>query len=201
LPGFRFYVLGPPYSEDALQDTGEKGSSELYGLAARLRSAAMRAAGVGVQTQESEKDMPFDARFRVRADDPRLASLRHQYEDREESWRRIDYDWLHSAADLALQLDNLTNNTSLALAIERVSDGKVFLFPADAQQGNWLSWHGPEMKWDIKDGAQKRQITATDLLNRTVFYKVGHQGKGAGAHDARGRTDRVHSRRPRRRAD
>jgi len=33
VPGFRFYVLGPPYSEAALQDTGETGSAELYGLA------------------------------------------------------------------------------------------------------------------------------------------------------------------------
>jgi hypothetical protein len=35
---------------------------------------------------------------------------------------------VRAAADLALQLDSMTNNTSLALAIERISDGKVLLF-------------------------------------------------------------------------
>src|SRR5262249_45381509 len=74
----------------------------------------------------------------------------------------------------ALQLDNITNNTSLALAIERISDGRVFLFPADAQQGNWLSWHDPQMKWKVKAGATTRDVTATDLLNPTAFYKGGH---------------------------
>lgn len=174
LPGFRFYVLGPPYSEKALQDTGEKGSSELYGLAANLKTAAMLAANADPGTVAQEQDMPFDNRFRLRSDDQLISGSLKGYRSHEEAWRRIDYDWLHSAADLALQLDNLTNNTSLALAIERISDRKVFLFPADAQEGNWLSWHDPSMKWQIKDGQANREVTATDLLNHTVFYKVGH---------------------------
>jgi hypothetical protein len=74
-----------------------------------------------------------------------------------------------------LQLDSMTNNSSLVLAIERVADGKVLLFPADAQQGNWLSWHVPEMKWTIPaPSGGTRTVTASDLLSRTVFYKVGH---------------------------
>ena len=43
-----------------------------------------------------------------------------------------------------------TNNTSLALAFELIEKGrvgKVLLFPADAQVGNWLSWHGEKMKF------------------------------------------------------
>jgi len=39
---------------------------------------------------------------------------------------------------MALQLDNDTNNTSVALAIEFTDSGKVLLFPADAQVGSWL---------------------------------------------------------------
>jgi hypothetical protein len=173
LPGFRFYVLGPPYSEAALNDTGEKGSAELYGLAARLEAGAMAATGAADPASQ-EPDMPFDTRFRLQENDPLLARSLRGYLDPESTWRRIDYDWLHAAADLALQLDSLTNNTSLALAIERISDGRVFLFPADAQQGNWLSWHDPAMKWTVKQGEATRQVTAADLLERTVFYKVGH---------------------------
>jgi hypothetical protein len=37
---------------------------------------------------------------------------------RDQSWRRIDHDWLGVSADLAMQLDDRTNNTSLVLAFE-----------------------------------------------------------------------------------
>jgi hypothetical protein len=51
----------------------------------------------------------------------------------------------------------------------------VLLFPGDAQEGNWLSWHDPSIKWQVAqpDGATAT-VVAQDLLARTVFYKVGH---------------------------
>jgi hypothetical protein len=81
-----------------------------------------------------------------------------------------DGAWLGSAEQLALALDSATNNTSLALAIELVESGQVLLFPADAQVGNWLSWHS--LRWEEGD----QTVTAPDLLARTRFYKVGHHG-------------------------
>ncbi len=111
-------------------------------------------------------------------------------------WRKIDDDWASVAGPFALQLDNKTNNTSLALAIEigPPGAGKVLLFPADAQVGNWLSWFGPVsvrvpdpkdskpsvqdigkvLSWPGANGAPA--VTAADLLRRTVLYKVGHHG-------------------------
>ena len=77
-------------------------------------------------------------------------------------WRRINSDWLESSAELALDLDSNVNNTSLVLAIELSPGGDILLFPGDAQHGNWLSWV------NTKKGK--------DILNRTVFYKVGHHG-------------------------
>ena len=186
LPGFRFYVLGPPYDEQALYDTGEKGSSELYGVAAGLSAGAQwcLAAAQGPQCvpvagSDGAADVisaiPFDTRFQIKSDGPNAAHLfGGTYFSATESWRRVDEDWLSVASTLALQLDNATNNTSLALAIERMSDRKVLLFPADAQQGNWLSWHVDTLKWTVKDGSAKREVRAKDLLARTVFYKVGH---------------------------
>lgn len=88
-------------------------------------------------------------------------------------WRRVDTDWLGVASEMALQMDSYTNNTSLAMAIELLGTGKVLLFPADAQVGNWLSWDGIEPKLSGADG---RPVAAADLLRRTVFYKVGHHG-------------------------
>ena len=68
-----------------------------------------------------------------------------------------------------MQLDSLTNNTSLVLAIE-LPDGDVLLFAADAQVGNWLSWQ--DSTWTV-DG---KTVTGPDLLKRAIFYKVGHHG-------------------------
>src|SRR5262249_35617254 len=83
-----------------------------------------------------------------------------------------DGDWLWTGAQrLALQLESYTNNISLVLAFELPKSKKVLLFAADAQVGNWLSWHDQDYSAD--DG---RKVTATALLNRTVLCKVGHHG-------------------------
>lgn len=139
---------------------------------------------------------PFDAFLRVRLEEaarlpffrehfgfdgpappaPRPADLpasAHTVAPMGAEWRRIDTDWLGVASEMALQMDSYTNNTSLALAIELVGTGKVLLFPADAQVGNWLSWDLIEPKFRDANG---NVVTAADLLRRTVFYKVGHHG-------------------------
>jgi hypothetical protein len=54
------------------------------------------------------------------------------------------------------------------LAFE-LPDGDLFLFAADAQVSNWLSWQ--ELSWTV-DG---KVVTGPGFLRRTVFYKVGHQ--------------------------
>jgi hypothetical protein len=183
LPGFRVYVLGPPRDKDILGILGDHGSDQLYGIVTGLGMAATskRAAESHGKTKltadESTRvddSLPFDQRFNEH-DEMGARSWYPGYFAPSDDWRRIDVDWLSSASDLALQLDSMTNNTSLALAIERIADGKVLLFPADAQQGNWLSWHAPEVKWSVKNAAGvTRDVTAADLLKRTVFYKVGH---------------------------
>src|SRR5207247_1037341 len=63
-----------------------------------------------------------------------------------------------------------TNNASLVLAFELGKGGKVLLFAADAQRGNWASW--TKKSW--RDG--DKTVQAKDLMSRTVLYKVGHHG-------------------------
>ena len=103
---------------------------------------------------------------------------------RPQAWRRIDTDWLAAAGQFALNVDGLANNSSLVLAIELAPEGRVLLFAADAQMGNWLSWfgkveypggehRGKDMVWTLENG---RKVDAKDLLARTVLYKVGHHG-------------------------
>jgi hypothetical protein len=92
----------------------------------------------------------------------------------DEAWRKIDYDWTQAAETLALNLDSHTNNTCLVLAFELTDTGEVFLFPADAQVGNWLSWQN--CRWKVRTENGTADVTGPDLLAKTVFYKVGHHG-------------------------
>jgi hypothetical protein len=131
-------------------------------------------AGTFVRPFEPDLGDPFDSTIESAAQPPaaipepaQVAFVRSHYTD---DWRRIDHDWLTISADLALQLDDRTNNTSLVLAFEFVDTGRVLLFAADAQVGNWLSWQSVE--WTVAG----KKITGPDLLARTVFYKVGHHG-------------------------
>ena len=55
------------------------------------------------------------------------------------------------------------------LAFE-LPDASIMLFAADAQVGNWESWH--DQDYSVDGGA----VTAAELLARTRFYKVGHHG-------------------------
>jgi hypothetical protein len=88
-------------------------------------------------------------------------------------WRRIDTDWLDVAETLALNVDTVTNNLSLVIAIELTESRKVLLFVGDAQVGNWLSWLNVE--FDASE-APCEEINGPNLLSRTVLYKVGHHG-------------------------
>ena len=189
LPGYRFYVLGPPRDLDAIHDTGEHGSSELYALTALAR-AALQASGdtKAGASDDSTAEAPFDQRFRLaRADQPIVEAFGKTYFDPAQSWRSVDTDWLGGASGLAIQLDKFTNNTSLVIAIERIGDGKVLLFPGDAQEGNWLSWHDPSIKWQVTGADGKAtNVVAKDLLARTVFYKVGHHSSHNATAKAKG---------------
>jgi hypothetical protein len=138
------------------------------------------------------RSFPFDRSFRIplAIAESRAANASSTYPaldsyfDSVNQWRRIDNDWLMAADAFALAADNFVNNTSLVLAFElppaRGSDTRnVLLFVADAQVGNWLSWDEiPE--WTLCDDAKPVQRGSkpdiTDLLKRTVFYKVGHHG-------------------------
>jgi hypothetical protein len=188
-PGVRFYVLGPPRQEGAIGNLGGHDSPELYHVTAQLASALGGSARFGASPQAFgeyreglgpadrqafERALPFDSRFRIESGDERARKAHMAaYDDPQTAWRRIDYDWLAGADDLALQLDNATNNTSLVLAVELVADGRVLLMAADAQLGNWLSWDDVVFQVPQPNGTTK-EVRSEDLLGRTVFYKVGH---------------------------
>jgi len=202
MDGWRFYVLGPPQEYKQLKRLEDEG--ELY-LSANQLAGTLAASGPFLASsqqmdeyrkgldantrQQFDAGFPFDARFRIEIENEdnseayKHLALAYERED----WRRIDYDWLASIGDLALQMDNMTNNTSLVLAMECLEDGRILLFPGDAQLGNWETWDGTldttgEHQYPIKFRVPKPhgradelvEVSSTDLLKKTVFYKVGH---------------------------
>jgi hypothetical protein len=200
-PGVRIYALGPPPDATMLRRLMAQSEvyREFSGLplADAFFAAAADKLGIGLDADARERQalyVPFDrtdwlplegdglsADTELVRTGEEVTALRqffatHYWGMRDdgsadESWRRIDHDWLATAAELALQLDAATNNTSLVLAIELVESRKVLLFAADAQVGNWLTWH--DLAWTLEEGTM---VTGHDLLERTVFYKTGHHG-------------------------
>jgi hypothetical protein len=168
-PGVRFYVLGPPLLWDNVKAEAG-GQGETYQHNKELAdSDAFSAAVLNYAAGQPPASMlPFDEQY-VLTD--LNSPVPKEYENSGSAWRKIDFEWLYSAGSLALRINSLTNNLSLALAIEFTDSGRVLLFPGDAEYGSWASWH--TIKWPKKGLDGKKHLTE-DLLNRTVFYKVAH---------------------------
>ncbi|WP_298734570.1 MBL fold metallo-hydrolase [uncultured Chitinophaga sp.] len=163
--GIKFYVLGPPQRRDLMFKNGKEGR-DVYERNIALNQCSLAMNAFISLKEEVRNDVPFAADFVVEGDD-----LEAVYKAPVNRWRKIDDDWLSAAGSLALRLNSHINNTSLALAIESVATGNVLLFPGDAEYGSWESWHQIR-KWE-KKGRNGKHLTE-DLLNRTIFYKVGH---------------------------
>jgi hypothetical protein len=181
--GVRMYVLGPPRDEKLLGRSEVTKQMKEDGIVFELRAglpaiACSLDAALTPKSAEHDDDRyhPFSEEHRIGRDSPYFDAIRPYiettYDAPEHAWQRIDEDWLGAIEQLALKLDNDTNNTSLVLAIELADSEEVLLFAADAQIGNWQSWKDVSFKVDGKP----QGLTAHDLLKQTVFYKVGHHG-------------------------
>jgi len=180
--GLNFYILGPPWERDAVFKDGKEGSDVFKKHFSLNQNVFSADAYCKIGNELSDNDLPFDNQYTVdikEIDLPadqqdalyrsNLKNLISEYNNT--SWRNIDYDWISGVGTLALRLNTHLNNTSLAMAIESEATGKVLLFPGDAEYGNWESWH--LIKQWLKKGKYDKPL-AEDLLNRTMFYKVGH---------------------------
>lgn len=177
--GVNVYVLGPPRDTAAIRKmdpTGDQG----YRLRAD-RVSQFAALDRLLAEEPAAPESPVDEQYRIgRAEAEADPFFRQFYGfssdplgDQQNAWRRIDDDWwLSSVSQLALQLDRGVNNTSLALCFE-LPDRRTLIFPGDVQIGNWMSWDAVKFK---DEKGKKLKVTAKELLNRAVFYKVGHHG-------------------------
>lgn len=188
LPGINFYFLGPPKDYDKLRVMEDSQHIEMYLTEMGLSDNFFMALTDMGDEDSNDALSPFHKRYRwqqeelTREQQEDTDNVWNLYNDKKHNWRSIENDWLHNAGALALNLDSYTNNTSLVIAIELEDSEKVLLFPADAQIGNWLSWTEaagaqnpePRLQWQVTKKGKKETITAAGLLERTVFYKVGH---------------------------
>ncbi len=198
--GVRMFVLGPPENEALLKDLDPRGNEEFHLAASQgeersLFAAVRHHASASGRTEpfgttfrigdnvENEVNQPFVSSYRIEPghiNSPQYRNFFERYENdpdtrEDNTWRKIDKDWLRSGEQFALRMNSYVNNTSLVLAIELQQSRKVLLFVGDAQRGNWISWK--DRKWDSSNGLEAdEEIDSTDLLSRTVLYKVGHHG-------------------------
>ncbi len=164
-PGIKVYILGPP--RDIIQVKKEHGKKgETYEHNKDLSDHEVFAAALTDTESSMSQILPFDTIYVEES-----PSQQKLYTDPDNAWRKIDHDWLYSAGSMALRMNSLTNNLSLAIAIEFEESGRVMLFPGDAEYGSWESWH--KIDWSESGNDPAKHLTE-DLLNRTVLYKVAH---------------------------
>lgn len=175
--GIKFYILGPPRDEDLSFLKIETRPEEMYHLAlnAKTGTKTEKASIVHSGTVLQPGVSPFAEYFHECG--AALSNFTGKYNSEKYKWRQIEIDSEDDGSEVALALTRLTNNTSLAMAIEFEASGKVILLPADAQSGNWMSWHKPDVMKGLKEGGGK---DTNELLDNTVFYKVGHHGSHNG---------------------
>ncbi|MBC8078438.1 MAG: hypothetical protein H7Y32_20340, partial [Chloroflexales bacterium] len=139
LPGVRFHVLGPPQNELIFKEGKDSKDGTIYELGFQANVAEALFAGAWQGTDSPALDprfLPFNPELRVVPPDAEGDDFyKRTYYGGSDDWRTIETDWLRSSAGLALNLAADTNNTSLVLAIELLSSGKVLLFTGDAQVG------------------------------------------------------------------
>jgi beta-lactamase superfamily II metal-dependent hydrolase len=180
--GIKFYMLGPPRDKDLKFFKIETNSDEMYGLRMMVRSSTADQPDLDVEETVLQSGMlledgasPFSEAFKMK--DAGRRKFFAIYNSEKFRWRQIETDWLASGNEMALALTRLTNNTSLAMALEFENSEEVILLPADAQSGNWMGWH----KADVMKALREKGGKDTDqLLNKTVFMKVGHHGSHNG---------------------
>lgn len=180
--GLRANVLGPPRNPARLlKDLPSPGDArETYATGPFAASLAYRyALADGLDDAlDIEGVGPFGAAYRrprsyvEKSKKADAVWLKERYLAEANAWRSVDDDWIEAGGALALRVDSDTNNTSLTLAFELDQGGDVLLFAADAQVGNWLSWHDQSYPHPAAPG--DKTATMKNLLARTVFYKVGH---------------------------
>lgn len=185
IEGIRFYVLGPPEDEKLIKKLLSPKEVYKNAFMSGIGTSFMSAID-GLDEQATDKYLPFDKYRGISTKEPSIfQSMTPSYFESDSAWRKIDNDWIDFSGQLALALDNDTNNTSLVLAVELVDSGKFLLFPGDAQVGNWLSWYN--YTWKVKNSAgHEEEMDIKKIFEKTVFYKVGHHGSHNATLSAKG---------------
>lgn len=179
--GVKFFMLGPPRDKDMkLFFTKTEVEKEIYKLAANPESESSEE--VTEKTMLSTPGKPLQPNVSPFADRYQMNRAERNewqkwYDLPDNNWRQIDTDGDDNFLRIALEANRYTNNTSFAMAIEVGDKDQVILLPGDAQSGNWMGWHKPDVMKALKDKGGKN---TDELLANTIFYKVGHHNSKNG---------------------
>jgi hypothetical protein len=183
----RVFALGPPRSTKRLDEEEPKSEfadrlyekTDSHGISLDFGFASALEGILGAAATELADDAdpyrPFAKKFErthSSGTQEERAFFRHFLPARgkDQGWRKIDRDWLFALEWFARKINVHINNSSLVIAMRLEQSGKVLLFAADAQYGNWITWADKPLRVDDEE------ISVRDLLAQTVFYKVGHHG-------------------------
>lgn len=108
------------------------------------------------------------------------------YEADADTIERLDAGELGGVMELAVKLDQATNASSLAMAVELPRSKKVLLLPGDAPAADWKDWQ--KWTWPVgpSESDSAKRISGRDLLGRAVLYKVSQNGCAKGTSAAEG---------------
>lgn len=179
--GARVFVLGPPHDEKKIKKSDpSKAHPEVYEeLDNGFALSALNSDSRNEAAPPFSDDMQIGEKSFTEVESWSKESELNPQQLKElqsaalgyvnDTQRKLSAASLSELESLAIALDGDTNNSSLVLAFELAPQGRVLVFAADAQVGNWLSWQ--EVTWKGASG-----VTAKSLLEKAVLYKVGHHG-------------------------
>jgi hypothetical protein len=201
--GLKFYILGPPYSQDAIFKEGKQGK-DVYKKYLAMNQSDMAADLFNAipddsETTVNEKRLPFESRYLVYngsiKDINETTTISHRF-GRDDDGNLHKMDYLTSIRSMVAQYRNIQHawrridhdwlGTAGALALRlnsHINNTSLAMAVEFDKTGDVVllpgdAEFGSWESWHLikkwrKKGKNERPL-AEDLLSRTVFYKVGH---------------------------
>jgi beta-lactamase superfamily II metal-dependent hydrolase len=147
LPGVLVHAMGPSRDPEVIRDMDPPEGGGFLRL-------------LEEESEDGQSPQPFEREWAIEPEDFRANDELEHLHLADDRLEQIDGLSEVDHFQLAVSLEKAVNGTSLMLMFEL---GRAFLlFPGDAQWGTWQAALG-DQRW-------------SDLIERTVFYKVGHHG-------------------------
>lgn len=202
-PGLKFYILGPPYSQDSIFKDGKQGK-DVYKKYLAINDSVLsadlfNAIPADMSSPIDHKRLPFESRYLVdknidAGQDPNVYTSNFFNRDDEGNLQRVEYKTrvrqvvqeYKSTKNSWRKIDHdwLGSAGSLALRLNsHINNTSLAMAIEFEETGDVLllpgdaefgSWESWHLIKKWKKKGKNERHLAEDLLSRTRFYKVGH---------------------------